>query len=97
MASRKERKAPEALPWLPTEYTDFDVGSLKALAKGEANQEQQVHAMRFIVEQLAGVYDLEFRPGVEGDRNTAFAGGKRWVGLQIVKMVNQRRAKERGE
>lgn len=88
MAEKKARGAPEARPWLPTEYSDEDVGALKALARGDCPEHQQRRAMKFIVEQLCGVYDLEFRPGPEGDRESAFAGGKRWVGLQIVKMVN---------
>lgn len=72
-------------PWLPVEYTDRDAGSIKALAHGDADEETQRHALRFIVETLCACYDQSFRP--EGDRETCFAEGRRYVGLQIVKMT----------
>lgn len=72
-------------PWLPAEYTDRDVGAVQALARGEADEVAQKHALRYIVESLSGCYDMSFRP--ESDRATSFAEGRRYVGLQIVKMT----------
>lgn len=74
-------------PWLPPTYTDRDVGSVQGLARGDASPEQQIHALRFIVETLSCCYDMSFRPGIDGDRETAFAEGRRFVGLQLVKMT----------
>lgn len=75
-------------PWFPPAYTDFDAASIQAVARGEADAGQQVQALKYIVETLAGCYDVAFRPGgLEGDRATAFAEGRRFVGLQIVKLT----------
>jgi len=72
-------------PWLPPVYSDFDAAAIQAVARGEADAAQQVHAIKFLVEVLCGTYDVSFRP--ESDRATAFAEGKRFVGLQIVKLI----------
>lgn len=60
------------------------VAALKALGNGEARPEQQVAAVNFLIEELCRTYDLSFRPEEKGgERETAFAEGKRSVGLQI--------------
>ena len=78
---------PERQPWKPPAYTVAQAAAIRALAQGQATAEQQVEALKFIVEDVCGLYDLEFRPGSDGVRDSAFAGGKRFVGLQIVKLV----------
>lgn len=76
-------------PYIPAKWTNSDVYALQALAAGQANDEQQKQALSFIINNLSGAYDLSFRPGgLEGDRETAFAEGKRFVGTQIVKLLN---------
>jgi hypothetical protein len=62
--------------------------AIKALAVGNANGDQQRVALKWIVELAAGTYDQPFRPGVGGDRDTAFACGRMFVGQQIVKQIN---------
>ena len=79
---------PGSVAWKPAEYTLAEAAAVRAVAHGAANEDQQRLAMKYIVETLAGLYDLEFRPGSDGARESAFAGGKRFVGLQIVKLVN---------
>lgn len=85
-------KPPVGAPWAPASYEIADAGALQALARGECEPHQQQRALKFIVESLCGTYDLSYRPS--GDRDTAFAEGKRHVGLQIVKLtklkLNQR-------
>lgn len=66
-----------------------DVYAIKALREGKANPEQQKQALDFIIRDLAGTYDLSYRPGgEEASRATAFAEGRRFVGLKLVLMVN---------
>lgn len=74
-------------PWSPTEYDIADVSAVQALANGNASPEQQRRALAWIVEMAAGYYDLSFRPGVDGQRDTDFAEGKRFVGAQVVKLT----------
>jgi len=71
------------LPYAPPTYTDADVAAIQALQKGEATPDQQQRALEWIVNQAAGTYDLEYRPD---SRDHAFCSGRRFVGLQIVKL-----------
>jgi hypothetical protein len=59
--------------------------ALKALASGNASADQQKNALHWIITDNARAYDLSFRPGSGGDRDTAFAEGRRFVGLQIIR------------
>lgn len=70
-------------PWQPVEYLPADVAAIQALSKGNATPDQQVRAIKFIVERMCGTYDLSYR--ATSSRDTDFAEGKRYVGLQIVK------------
>lgn len=87
MPPRKTRikGAPKVEPWHPPEWDSYDIYAYKAVASGTANAGQQQHMMRHLINKLAGTYDLEFR---ETERASTFASGKRFVGLQVVKMIN---------
>lgn len=75
--------------WKPVAWEIADEVALKAMATGEASPDQQRRAMDWIVRQAAGTYELSFRSDADGgERETAFAEGRRFVGLQIVKLVN---------
>ena len=71
-------------PYAPAKYTDADVAALQALQRGEATPEQQKRALERIVNSAANTYDLEYRTE---PRDHAFCSGRRFVGLQIVKML----------
>jgi hypothetical protein len=75
-------KKPEASPWMPTAWETADAAAIQALARGDATSDQQQRALDYIINNIAGTYDLSYRPS--SDRDTAFAEGKRFVGLQIV-------------
>ncbi|MGE4077396.1 MAG: hypothetical protein AB7F22_17710 [Reyranella sp.] len=85
---KKPIAGPESIPWMPTSFTIAQAAAVRAVSAGSATPDQQRAAMKFIVEMICGTYDAEFRPGPDGARESAFAGGKRWVGLQIVKLSN---------
>lgn len=77
-----------AAPYLPAAYTNQDAYALQALAKGIANAGQQAHALDFIINNICKTYDLPYRPDSEGgDRDTSFASGKQFCGMQIVKLL----------
>ena len=71
--------------WLPAEWEKFDAACIQALARGEADSRQQQHALKVIVEQLAGTYEHTFVP--RETETTMYLEGRRSVGLQIVKLV----------
>lgn len=78
--------------WKPVDYKDADVGALQALQRGDATEQQQKRALRWLVEKAAGTYEVSYRSDVDGgDRETAFAEGRRFVGLQTVKLLNMTR------
>lgn len=75
----------------PARYENHEAFAIKALAAGEATPEQQRTALSWIVQGAAGLDDLAWFPGgLEGDRATSFAAGRRFVGSQIYKLVNIR-------
>ena len=76
----------DSAPYSPTKWELPDLYSFQALQKGEANSDQQKHVLSYIINTICGTYDLSYRP--TSDRDTAFAEGKRFAGLQIVKMLN---------
>lgn len=79
---------PENSPVIPYQWEIPDAKALQCLHDGTATPEQQKRALNVIVEKICLTYDLSFRPGgQEAERDTAFAEGKRYVGLQIVKLL----------
>lgn len=75
-------------PWLPAPYELADAGAIQALQRGDATPQQQQRALHYIIHSLCGTYDATYFPGADGERDTLFAEGKRWPGLQLVKLLN---------
>lgn len=88
-------KAPRLEPWIPADWEPEEAYAVQAVMHGRADEAQQKRAMRFIVERVCATYDLSYRP--TSDRDTAFAEGKRHVGLQLVKFANLNIARVRGQ
>ena len=83
-------------PWLPPEYEPADVAAIQALARGNASMDQQKRALAWFIEKAAGAYEMSYRPGgIEGDRDSAFAEGRRFVGNQVVKMIKLKAGQQR--
>lgn len=87
--------------WKPLEYSKADrslVAAVKNLSQGKASEQQQRDAWDFIIHIVAGVTDLSFRSGVHGgERDTSFFEGRRYSGLQLLKLANTPTAKLIGE
>lgn len=79
-------RSPVRLPWTDIrEFTSIEeLAAVKAVQRGEATEEQQRLAWFFITETLCETYGLSFRP--DSERHTIFAEGKRFVGLQLIKL-----------
>lgn len=75
------KKAP---PFLRCEWDHPTVAAVQALIRGEATDQQQRDFMNWLINQACATYDISFQ--LEGDRETAFAEGRRFVGSQVVKL-----------
>jgi hypothetical protein len=71
-------------PYLPAKWEHADVAAIQALVRGNATPDQQTRAITYIVNDICGTYDLEYRTDA---RDHAFGSGRRFAGLQIVKMI----------
>jgi len=78
--------APKVNPWQPSDWDVADAAALQALQRGDATQDQQQRALRFVIESLCGTYDMAYRPA--SPRDTDFALGKAFVGQQMVKLLH---------
>ena len=74
-------------PYTPPDYNYSEVVAIQALIRGQADEEQQRIAMKWIIEKCCATYDMSFYPGEDGDRLTAFDEGKRMVGNRIIKLT----------
>lgn len=76
-------------PWAAPDYDLRDAAALQALYYGRATEDQQREAFAYIVQKLCGVGEPSFRPPEIDPRglSMAFAEGKRFVGLQLLKFA----------
>lgn len=71
----------------PYKPTIPEIAAVQAMVRGEATADQQLRFLDLVINKLAAAYDLSYRPGPDGDRETVFAEGRRLVGLQLVTMT----------
>lgn len=69
----------------PPVWETADVEAFQALQRGDCPPHLQKRALDWLISKAAGTYDLSFAPG--DDRLTSFAEGRRFVGLQVVKLL----------
>ncbi len=82
---------PTPMPWDPAEYDESVIYACRALHEGAATHAQQKlvwEYVQYLAKSGDGHQDLSFRPGPDGPRATDFAEGKRFVGLQLRKMLH---------
>lgn len=75
-------------PWKPLDYDIPTVAAFKQMQHGKATPDQQKLALKWLVEIAADYYGISYRPGEDGRRDSDFAEGRRFVGQQIVKLLN---------
>lgn len=79
-------KRPKAIA--PADYEIADIGALQAVYHGEAEPHQQKRAIEWILNNACLMREVSYRPeGDGGYGDTAFAEGRRFVGLQISKLI----------
>lgn len=83
---------PKWLPKKPTagEYVavfdEADAAAIQALQRGDATEDQQKRALKWIIEKAAGLYEEHFIQ--DNERMTAYGLGRAGVGRQIVTLLN---------
>lgn len=77
-----KKPAKKSAAWHPPAWDLPDAKAIQQLAIGEATPEQQKRALKWIIESAAGTYEMSYRS--EGDRDTCFSEGRRFVGLQVI-------------
>lgn len=72
----------------PPEYDDATIAAIRAVKDGTANAGQQKRAWDWIVYHAAAYNELSFQPEDRGgERATVFMEGRRFVGSQMLKML----------
>ena len=66
-------------------FEDADAYAIQALERGMATPEQQKRALKWIVEKACLTYDFCDNPDIE--RCAAIFDGRRFAGLQIVRLI----------
>lgn len=75
-------------PHEPPIYDNTIIAAIRAVQSGTANEGQQKLAWNWIVYMAAGYHDLSYRPGGEdGRRASDFMEGRRFVGAQMLKLL----------
>lgn len=78
----------EWLRKMPGVLDTGDITALHACWNGTADAQQQRRAL-FALHKIAGTGDMSYRPDDRGGaRDSAFAEGKRYVGLQMQKLID---------
>lgn len=72
-------------PFLRCEWDLPTVSAAQAIQRGAATPAQQKDFLAWLINQAAATYDISFQ--LEGDRETAFAEGRRFVGANVVKLL----------
>lgn len=83
----------EPVPYAATQFEDYHVYAIKALEKGAATPEQQKLFLHLLLNGVCQTYNLSYHPNNE--RDSCFAEGKRFVGLEIVRALNKDMTKKR--
>lgn len=77
------RKAPP--PWATAPWEIADVAAVQALNRGEATPDQQVRALKWVIEGAAQVGEDPFVPG--HTEVMQYIVGRQSVGKQIIKLL----------
>lgn len=77
------KKIPPAFK--PSEYQAADITAIQQLYRGEAGEDMQKRALAWLIEYACKTHDLSYRID---PYETAFAEGRRFVGLEILKMLD---------
>ena len=81
---KKVKTGQPPAPWSPPAWEVADVAAVQACVAGRASEDQQKRAIDWIIRSAAGAYDADYRTD---PRDHAFVSGRRFVGLNIITML----------
>lgn len=77
-------------PYSGSEYNEASLYAARAFWEGKASESQQLLVRDWLLHRLCKVDESTHMPGgVDGQRASDFAEGKRWVGVQLRWMQTQ--------
>ena len=86
---KPDRSRAFAPPDYTTDRGKAGVSAIQILATGQADAGAQKIALDYIINDLCRTHDLSYRPDdMGGDRDTVFAEGRRFAGLQLARIIN---------
>ncbi len=89
MALKTKITVPPYAPYNPPKMSSAVVYAAKAVFAGEALKDQQRLFAEWLIIEVCRTRDLPWFPGgLEGDRDTSLANGKRFVGLAVLRAVD---------
>jgi len=92
MQSRKQ------LPWEPAEYDSAIVTAVQHLVAGTCEPQLQQKFIDWLIHECCDTYGMSFRPDDKGGHDAmVFAEAKRYVGNQVVKMLQLKPAVVAGD
>ncbi len=71
--------------WDTAPFELADAVAIKAVAEGKATSEQQIRALNWITNTAGRLNRMSFQP--DSERASCFAEGRRFVGVQIRRLV----------
>jgi hypothetical protein len=81
-------------PHHPSPCEKADIYAIKALSEGVATEGQQKRALAWILNTACGIRDNTYF--ADSERDSVFASGRRFVGLEIVALMNMPTSKLEG-
>ena len=89
MAQKTKILVPPHAPYNPPKLSSEIVYAVKALFNGKANEREQGIFTQWLIAEVCRKDDMPWFPGgLEGDRDTSFANGRRFVALSVLKPLN---------
>lgn len=64
------------------------IAAFKAMSLGGASDRQQVAVLNWLMRDACKINSMSYRPGADGDRDSNFMEGRRFVGQVIADLVN---------
>lgn len=80
-------KAKKIDPTHPAPATEQQIHALQALYEGRATDHQQKEALAWIINHASLAHSPLYQGGEDGNRDTAFALGRAFVGQQIIGLL----------